>query len=146
MVYILFLYYPLICRTLALVCNVERKWWLTSSCGWCQWKFLVLMAKCILSLSNCLCVINLYAEKKSIFHFSCHHQINITSFLTFSFQYRVLAQGCWYMLFGISASSLHSATLDSPAQDRPLLEGGGNSFTYVSTWECIWCYVVFVWS
>lgn len=47
-------------------------------------------------------------------------------------KYRVLAQGCWYMLFGISESSLHSASLDSPAQDRPLLEGGGNSYTYES--------------
>ncbi|KAG0725122.1 Sn1-specific diacylglycerol lipase beta [Chionoecetes opilio] len=49
-------------------------------------------------------------------------------------KYRVLAQGCWYMLFGISTSSLHSAnSVDSPAQDRPLLEGSGNSFTYQST-------------
>lgn len=48
-------------------------------------------------------------------------------------KYRVLAQGCWYMLFGISSSSLHSAnTVDSPNQDRPLLEGSGNSFTYES--------------
>ncbi|XP_063858266.1 diacylglycerol lipase-beta-like isoform X4 [Scylla paramamosain] len=49
-------------------------------------------------------------------------------------KYRVLAQGCWYMLFGISTSSLHSAnSVDSPTQDRPLLEGSGSTYTYPST-------------
>lgn len=45
-------------------------------------------------------------------------------------KYRILAQGCWYMLFGISASSLNSAnTVESLSQDRPLL---GNCYTYES--------------
>ncbi|XP_042236412.1 diacylglycerol lipase-beta-like isoform X2 [Homarus americanus] len=48
-------------------------------------------------------------------------------------KYRVLAQGCWYMLFGISASSLDSASsVESPSQDRPLLDSTANSYTYES--------------
>nr|XP_045609278.1 diacylglycerol lipase-beta-like isoform X2 [Procambarus clarkii] len=48
-------------------------------------------------------------------------------------KYRVLAQGCWYMLFGISAASLNSAnSVESPSLDRPLLDSASNSFTYES--------------
>nr|XP_053637011.1 diacylglycerol lipase-beta-like isoform X3 [Cherax quadricarinatus] len=48
-------------------------------------------------------------------------------------KYRVLAQGCWYMLFGISAASLNSANvIESPSQDRPLLDSAANSYTYTS--------------
>ncbi|XP_066966714.1 diacylglycerol lipase-beta-like isoform X3 [Macrobrachium rosenbergii] len=48
-------------------------------------------------------------------------------------KYRVLAQGCWYMLFGISLSSLNtSCTVESPSQDRPLLDNSSGSYTYES--------------
>nr|XP_027221263.1 sn1-specific diacylglycerol lipase beta-like isoform X2 [Penaeus vannamei] len=48
-------------------------------------------------------------------------------------KYRVLAQGCWYMLFGISSSSLESvSTIESPSQDRPLLANAANAYTYES--------------
>lgn len=60
-------------------------------------------------------------------------------FLTlYTFQFRVLARGCWYMLFGISSAHLHSsASIESPAIDRPLLQGSANSCTYVSSWEVL---------
>lgn len=48
-------------------------------------------------------------------------------------KYRVLAQGCWYMLFGISSSSLNSTcTVESPTQDRPLLDNSSGTYTYES--------------
>ncbi|KAK7068206.1 hypothetical protein SK128_005996 [Halocaridina rubra] len=48
-------------------------------------------------------------------------------------KYRVLAQGCWYMLFGISSSSLNSANaVESPSQDHPLLENSSGTYTYES--------------
>ncbi|KAK3867731.1 hypothetical protein Pcinc_026825 [Petrolisthes cinctipes] len=48
-------------------------------------------------------------------------------------KFRVLARGCWYMLFGISSSHLHSSSsIESPAIDRPLLQGSANACTYES--------------